>query len=1076
MSEPRITQLPEWARNALEAPFESDDLPSIRAHREGSAWPLFVQAATMSSFLPRDLGAGQLSGAEQREAQKAVLRHAELSSGPGGARWALRREARREVLSVCEPAEIAGAVERGEAQRADPVSAAMRELLAGKSESEVQSLSIPTLEAMRVAASWLKDVPGIQAPTVEQLEGVVALRRILAPFERMTGKTSDDASPRRRDRFFGRTDEIEALREHVGVIEADTARQGLGRLVKVAKRVLFTGTTNRAPLNVWGTGGVGKTTLIAKFMLEHARAAAAKFPFAYLDFDRSTVSAANRAGLLIEIFRQVGAQFPDLGPPMQSLCERVAQTVRSMPPASAEYISVLMPFAAEFRQTIDGYFTNSAPLLLVFDTFEVVQYSRDHIESLQELVQAFNAGEPSWPRLRLIISGRGRVDDFLGEVEHRELGALDRKGSAEMLEALADDAGKPISIAEADRLVGVIAAALRDPTNDGVRPLRLRIIGELFAKGKESGSAIVQSLLDELAKPSEEQRRLGALLVDGILVRRILEHIRDPRVRALADPGLVVRRVTKDIIREVMTRGTSRDAVVKPVTGDPEVIEPWIVDDAEAQDIYDAFTREVTIVDVEGMFLKHRQDVRRDMLPLLTFRRNAFQRIHRLAYQYFRSEAEKDPQDERSRAEAVYHGLWLDEPLAEVDRLWPAGLDPAIDPDEFPSGSLANVYLRAKRKHALTAAEVKMLPRPIAVAWLATRGEELLSTVRVLPEIPIVLAACGDDYATIASRSDVAAMVARLLYRAGLWDEAMRLLRRLVSPGFSVRGEVDVSLIRTYATIAAKGQAPETELRWLTPLAANVNPPIAGAEILAHATLGLPRLGGFEQAVIDPELQFATKITEVTPVEWRREPRILRLVLATGMKHPRVLAETFVGVTGTLPRDTTVAAILSHMTGRTVTLDTIDEVWDKQRNRFVEDPAMRRGLCALAAADHTDWLVPLGNAITRSFEQHRKRIMQAVRDVVPDKKRYAEIERIAKSGDGHSLLQHIVAEGALMQFAERLAAPAKRVKDPESVKYPETAFEMAAALVRWHRLTTLKELSGAGDGAPPNPKQQPPRA
>ena len=63
--------------------------------------------------------------------------------------------------------------------------------------------------------------------------------------------------------------------------------------------------SGRAPFVIWGVGGVGKTTLISKFMLEHAEAAVGHYPFAYLDFDRNTISARRPSGLLMEMCLQV---------------------------------------------------------------------------------------------------------------------------------------------------------------------------------------------------------------------------------------------------------------------------------------------------------------------------------------------------------------------------------------------------------------------------------------------------------------------------------------------------------------------------------------------------------------------------------------------------------------------------------------------------------------------------------------------------------------------------------------------------------------------------------------------------
>ena len=43
-------------------------------------------------------------------------------------------------------------------------------------------------------------------------------------------------------------------------------------------------------------------------------------------------------------------------------------------------------------------------------------------------------------------------------------------------------------------------------------------------------------------------------VLQGVLFRRILGHIHTPEIRQLAHPGLVLRRITPDLIKEVLGR------------------------------------------------------------------------------------------------------------------------------------------------------------------------------------------------------------------------------------------------------------------------------------------------------------------------------------------------------------------------------------------------------------------------------------------------------------------------------------------------------------------------------------------
>ncbi|HXH42013.1 MAG TPA: hypothetical protein VNN08_25535, partial [Thermoanaerobaculia bacterium] len=933
MNDGGMEQLPDWARDVIRTIAVPAVQPSVCDHRGGPAWPLFVDAAVVGAFLPSELFPQMLSGNERKAAEKELLRFAEVTQQPEGARWSLTRDARHAVLVSCDPKEIADAAERTLARVGDPLAVALRDCLQGRRGRDLASMIAQELEATRIAITWLQGVGELELPSLQDIDRHIALQRLLAPFERMVGKSRahDTARP---DRFFGRGDEMEDLRAYVGVVAADSVGNALRRVAKRVQRI-FTG---RQPKVVWGTGGVGKTTLIAKFMLEQARSAPSRFPFAYLDFDRSTISARNRPGLLAEICYQVGAQFERLTQPMTALRDRFADLACKVDLNSeADSIGALLAPAAEFRRLINEVFPSpSFPFLLVFDTFEIVQYGPDQVVALEKLVSALTGGDAdAWPRLRLIISGRQRVRQFLGPVEELELGALDRDGSVEMLAALASDAGKPITDHEALRLVQALGRHVRDRSNTGVRPLRLRLIGELFKEREESGGAVVETLLDDLAKSAGEQSAVGRAFVDGILVRRILGHVKDRRVYALTDPGLVVRRITTEVIREVMTRGTQRPGAGESGPIDPKEIEPWVVDDAEAAEIFAAFRRDVSLVDPEGDALRHREDVRQDMLPLIQAHRpRGFLRIHRLAFDHFRAKAAADHNDTFSAAEAIYHGLWLRKPCEELERLWPQGkaFDPRIDPDEFEQSSLENIYLRAKKGARLGSEEIRRLPPAIAVDWLASRSDELVSQQRLDAVVAEVRSVGGDDYAALDDNHFAAATVSRVLYRAGLWREAAALLRRHLQTSLQVprKGE-SISIIRTWATILAKSGAEPEQLASLVPHADRIRDPLVRSEVFAHICLGLDDAPVRDRIRDAARERVGDSARLVRPAQWQREFRILRLVLATRCRGFERLARMYLSESERLPRDPTVFAILSRWLNQSVDEQSFDQTWNEAR-------------------------------------------------------------------------------------------------------------------------------------------------
>jgi hypothetical protein len=688
-----------------------------------------------------------------------------------------------------------------------------------------------------------------------------------------------------------------------------------------------------------------------------------------------------------------------------------------------------------------------------------------------------------------------------------------------MLVALAHDAGKPISRKDADRLVAAIAKGLLSKER-GVHPLRLRLVGEVF-KEKGTGEEIAESLRKELAEPPSDDGIVGRLLVDGILVRRVLGHVNDPRVRALADPGLVVRRITPAVIRRVMARGTPRpggpqdperprDPARRETPEerrdreDPAVVEPWEIDEKEADEIFRAFGREVSLVTPDGEALRHRQDVRQEMLPLIQARRpRRFAALHRLAFDYFGGRAEEDPRDHASAGEAIYHGLWLGEPLAELDDLWrddPA-FDPRLDADEFEAGTPGYVYVRARLGDRLQAREIGLLPRAAALAWLSARSEKLLAERKIDEAVDAIRVAAGHDYEGLDRDPGTAAVVARLLFRAGLWRDAAALAARHLRPvgerdlasvvqratarslpNASRRDAALVSLARTRGTLAGKAGAPPFELEEGLEVGRAMADPLLRVESLAHVELGAPGL----HPGLSSEIREAARA--VAPDRWPSATRILRLAVLTADGDVRDLLAAYFALGRPLPRDPALRPHLARIFGALGegrrfsnseaaivgealegddekqgpdALGALAEVWrqwmpevlDAVRARPELTPAFRM----LVAYDHSDWTQVLGNAMARLMRHDRRKeipdLLVRTKVVEPRASRRTQ-------GDGVSIVRAAFEQGKLLALAEavpKLAVHASHspedasTGDPGDVRYPQNAVGIASALLRWHR-------------------------
>jgi hypothetical protein len=210
---------------------------------------------------------------------------------------------------------------------------------------------------------------------------------------------------------------------------------------------------------------------------------------------------------------------------------------------------------------------------------------------------------------------------------------------------------------------------------------------------------------------SERIARLGEDGDDGFIgplyQRRVLDHVRVPEARRLAWPGLVVRRVTREIARDLLA-------------------EPCGVPRGKADEAFDALGREVWIVDRDGDALRHQPDLRARTLPLMRrHNRELFSRVNTAAIQYFGA---RQQETTRARAEWIYHRLLSQESPESVDSAWTDDLVPLLAgaSEDFESGTEASNYLLARTATRLLPVErISALQPRLALEHLA----------RVAPEI-----------------------------------------------------------------------------------------------------------------------------------------------------------------------------------------------------------------------------------------------------------------------------------------------------------------------------------------------------
>ncbi|HUR79465.1 MAG TPA: ATP-binding protein [Thermoanaerobaculia bacterium] len=584
-------------------------------------------AAVMSSFLPEELK--KLGG----ELESLLRDSAPLEGGAPG-QWTLLPAARAAVLESMGDAEpLRAAIASAKTIASDDSLMRALDVFCTHAASPNQ-LDVAALATVApLLPSLQKALPN--APTPEDTERRLEFLRLLQPFLRLVG-----------DFFAGRVDEMKTLNEYVGVLAEGSTWESARHLWS----------ERRAPLLLYGAGGVGKSTLVAKFILDHAELPEERrFPFAYLDFDRPALLASEPATILVETVRQIGLQYPVAYSAAQDLRDRwntllQESTLRRGPirkqaqSADPETRDRILKDFVRFLSTLDKI---RGPLLLVLDTFEEVQHQSDvYVRELAKFLDALGA---QVPRLRVVLSGRG--DDapgiplttkiFLNEFDEdsgvaflQKFGVSDPAVARAVVKQLG---GNPLTLRLAASVVEGEGA-----TKDGISDLETRATFGLVRARKEH--------------------------IQGQLFRRILGHIKDPDLKKIADPGLILRRITADIIQKVLAEPCGIDVPTKE----------------RAEELFGKLRKEVALVSAAGAgALQYRSDVRRLALTALQDTRTEHApKIHELAAAYY---AQRPGAEER--AEEIYHRLMLGEPHEEIARLFLDGVEPFLANafDELPA-------------------------------------------------------------------------------------------------------------------------------------------------------------------------------------------------------------------------------------------------------------------------------------------------------------------------------------------------------------------------------------------------------
>jgi len=664
----------------------------------------------------------------------------------GQIRWSLGRHTRRERLRrLLDEKQIESALGANPDRDRDVTQAMLEGLL-------LKPYETPTLKGMaqvragQLVADWLTGlVSGVPDPI--SLRNLAEREAQLAPFRELVG-----------DYFAGRTHELAVLADYVDILTPTSVLESVTRTVRSVLSIV-----QEPPLFVFGPGGIGKSTLIAKFLLNHVDDLhVPQFPYAYLDLDRPGLVAEEPITLLIEALRQLSMQYPEgrasLFALQQEWSRRINDTSKPAPRfatsespsgeanqsdgsvTAADGASVRRGqfegiwsslrltnrdyYLESFAEAVRALQPGSQPMLLVIDTFEEVQLRSEAL--VGEVFVFLDQLQRQMPFLRTVVCGRIKPESH--NVKALELKTFDAEAAAAYL----------VARVQIDR--GTATRIARQVTGS---PLTLKLAVDLLRRFQAvpGGLKDLDVVIGELHKGS----------VEAQLYTRVVKHIADEDVKKIAYPGLVVRRITPEIIEKVLAA--------------PCGLSVPTPDAANA--LWSKLKAEVVLVTERSSgVLVHRPELRAVMLgPLRVADQSKVTQIHEAAIRYY----EQRPPNPEDRAEEIYHRLSLGFDRATLERRWLDGTTPFLIHSLTELAPRAQGFLAARLEVALDPSVHQQVDRE---DWEPYAIREVTRLLRV--------GQLDDALAMLNARTDISAPELRLLQvealqRSGKQEDARQV-------------------------------------------------------------------------------------------------------------------------------------------------------------------------------------------------------------------------------------------------------------------------------------------------------------
>ncbi|MBN8471197.1 ATP-binding protein [Corallococcus exiguus] len=695
-----LSLIPEELREAIRGTLEK----SFALPEAGVVDDLYgavrKRAALVGTFDPTQLLPPQLSMEHRRGVLDRLLRESTVTTRRGYRRWMLKEAPRKEVLRSLSAKEIRLEVGRmGSSASDDELSEALSQYLNG-SAPPIQQQSVDELAKTAVICEWLEGTP-VEMPNPERVRQQLGFAQILKPFDELL-----------REGFAGRTTELRKLSDYVGVQPPESwAGWGRRELKSLVRTVRRWADSHYQPFVVYGAGGIGKSTLMAQFLVEHARQdPERRFPFVYLDFDRATLLPRQPISLLQEMAQQLAFQFPHLGTELKSFGGRQRERFerllreRHRSARSSEFASIdveevvrdprlVHEGARQLRNAVRPLTRDGRPLLLVLDTFEEVQRAGDgDVAEVLSMLQTLS-DNGDWGELRVVISGRAPLAE--PSAEGFWLKGLDRRSAVQFLKN---------RLALPREMLDEIVSHV------GTSPLSLKLAVGLVRKEltRVSESELVMGELVGVRRGGLA-RVLGQYDSENVAVQlftRTLSHV-DKEVARLAHPGLILRQLTPELISKVLAEPCGLKDV----------------DEVKARALFEKMAKEVALVTRRGDVLVHRRDIRTFMLGLIRddLERSdpgKFRQINERAAAYYAERV-----GPANHAEELYHHLLLDK-IDRAELRWSEDAEPLLKtavPDLQPQ---ARAFLKAKLGQVLDPEEREMLSSSVWTQYAKQRAEQ----------------------------------------------------------------------------------------------------------------------------------------------------------------------------------------------------------------------------------------------------------------------------------------------------------------------------------------------------------------